>query len=355
MDMISCWKQIGVTPDLPQLGPWPLSDKVGFRLALAQLKMSQRKGTNCSTHLQFDTVRKLRTAYSHIHESSSSSVLSLVNSFRTQLGKVFSNSSSPTQSLFYVRFAYGMLLRMGRQTVHNTALDYLLLHKILQNINRSLEEVNLNAKRRRWLIMVGGYLVVSFVLALRGNEGFMVEAGGLISFVDDGKMEEESFVVIPLLGSFKNEEGERWHTMLSVSETKSGFQVRNWVEKIVEILVSESKIAGPAFCHKNGRVIKSGEMDAEFHSQLEIIQDLRPDLIKPNMNVRESFSVFRSLRRGCTSRTGELNIPDNVVNLQNRWRSLEYRGYTHSFSNMRALYTELRLTREVRLQFTRNL
>jgi len=355
MDMLKCWKQLGVTPNLPKLGPWPLNDKVGFRVAIAQLKMSQRPGVNCTTHLQFDTVRKMRTAYSHLHETSSSSVLARVNSFRTQLGKVFNNSSSPTQSLLYVRFNYGLLLRMGRQTVHNVALDYMLLHKILDNLESILSEDNLSVVRRRWITMVGGYLIITFVLALRGNEGFMVEAGGLLSYIDDGRTDMEPNIAIPLLGSFKNEDGERWHIMLSVSVTKSGFDVRKWAERIVNILRSENKNSGPAFCHAAGKAIKSSELDTEFHNQLEVIQDQRPDLIKPNINIREMYSVFRSLRRGCTSRTGELNVPDNVVNLHNRWRNLEYKGYAHSPTNMRALYTELRLTRQVRLQFTRDL
>ena len=352
--LIKCWKEIGVSIDLPAIGPWPLSDKVGFKLAMGQLRLSQKPGRNTTTHQQYDTIRRLRSAYSHVHEVSAPSVLSLVNSFRSQLGKVFTNSNSPTQSLLYTRFNHGLLLRMGRQTKRNIALDYEILHLILFNLNANIKDSNISDHQLRWLTMIGGYLQICFDLSLRGNEGIMVEAGGLIEHLPHGKEVEEEipFVVIPLLGRFKNEDGEQWHLMLSASVTGSGFKVRQWVERMASILKIEGRNSGPAFCHASGLVIKTSEIDAEFHSQLELIQEKRPDLIAANIDVREDYSVFLSLRRGYTSRVGELGLPDPIVDLHNRWRKVESGGGTIFSSNMRANYTELRLTRKVRLKYT---
>ena len=353
--LIRAWKEIGATIELPPLGPWPIDDKVGFRLAMGQLRISQREGKNQRTHLQYDTIRKLRSSYSHVHEVSANSVLSLVNSFRAQLGRVFTNSNSPTQSLLYVRFNHGLLLRMGRQTKRNIALDYEILHILLANLEKDISDKNnISPHQLRWLSMVGCYLLTAFVLSLRGNEGFMVEAGGLQNHLSHGTGSDEyiPFIVIPLLGRFKNEDGEKWHLMMSASITGSGFHVRRWLERICIILEKENKILGPAFCHPSGMVIKSTEMDAEFHSQLERVQDKRPDLIPANVDVREDYSIFRSLRRGSTSRVGELGVPDQIVDLHNRWRKVEIGGGQISSSNMRANYTELRLTKKVRLKYT---
>jgi len=356
--LINSWKEVGVTIDLPSLGPWPLDDKVGFRLAIGQLRLSQKPGKNAKTHQQYDTIRRLRSSYSHVHEASSSSVLSMVNSFRAQMGKVFTNSNSHTQSLLYTRFNYGLLLRMGRQTKRNIALDYEVLHIILANLEEDIgNNEDISRHQQRWLSMVGAYLLVVFVLSLRGNEGFMIEAGGLINHLPHGKDRGEDlpFVVVPLLGRFKNEDGEKWHLMLSVSITASGFKARYWVERICKILMEENKQSGPAICHPSGRVIKAMEMDDEFHSQLERVQEKRPDLIPANVEVREDYSVFRSLRRGSTSRVGEVGIPDPIADLHNRWRKIEVGGGQISSSNMRANYTELRLTKKVRLKYTENL
>jgi len=355
--ILASWKELGISPELPALGPWPVGDHVGFRLAIAQLKASQRQGRNEGTHLQYDTIRKLRTAYSHLHESSAEASMNLTNSFRNQLGHAYSNSNSPTQSLFYIRFNKGMLLRMGRQTRQNVALDYKVLHIILNNLDDEWNRLLDGSPRKRWVVIVASYLLISFVLALRGNEGFMVEAGGLIDHKEHGTEPDEvtPYCVIPLLGRFKNEEGERWHLMLAASYTQSGFKVRCWLERLVSILVIERKFAGPAFCHESGKVVRSLEMDAEFHVQLEAVQESNSDLIQSSVIVSEAFSIYRSLRRGSTSRAGELAIPETVVNLHNRWREVEAGGGHVHTRNMRANYTDLRLTRKVRLQYSKAL
>ena len=120
-------------------------------------------------------------------------------------------------------FMRGLLLRMGRQTEVDFGLDFKILHVILDNLEEEIEEVETEEGRRRWCIMVGSFLLLGFVLSLRGNEGFMVEAHGLQSHRDCGRNEgEDSHVVIPLLGRFKNEDGDRWHLMVAVAETNSG-------------------------------------------------------------------------------------------------------------------------------------
>ena len=68
VNLIECWKDLGLEISLPKVGPWPVGDHIGFNVALAQLRYSQRGGQNRTTHLQFDSVRKLRTAYAHLHQ-----------------------------------------------------------------------------------------------------------------------------------------------------------------------------------------------------------------------------------------------------------------------------------------------
>jgi len=76
--------------------------------------------------------------------------------------------------------------------------------------------------------MVGTYLVVSFVLSLRGNEGFMIVAGGLVHHlrhgIEDG--EEIPYCIVPLMVRFKKEVVERCHLMMATSTTCSDFNIR---------------------------------------------------------------------------------------------------------------------------------
>jgi len=349
--------ELGLENNFPEMGPWPVADHVGFQLAITQLKFSQRTGNNELTHLQFDTVRKLRTAFNHIHEVSAQAHESSNFSFRDMSGKAYINSGCPTQCRLYLKFVGGMLARMGRQTKPNIALDYKILHLILQMFESEIRSPAVSMERKRWLVCCGTLLLLGFVLSLRGPECFMVEAHGLLSHLHYGTEEEEatSFVVVPLLGKFKNEDGERWHLMLSVSTTSSGFEVRKWIEAWTDILIAENNVSGPAFCYPDGKMMKSLDVDLEFHEALEKVQTEHPQLIEQGLDIRENFSIFRSLRRGSTSRATELKLDDTVVNLHNRWRTVDYLGGQRSSRSMRDYYTSIRLTRAARLEYTSRL
>ena len=348
---------LGFEPDLPAIGPWPVKDTVGFSVALAQLSYAQGTGRNKSEHLQFDSIRKLRTAASHVHEVSAEANSSTTHTFRNLQGKAFTNSSCPTQSRCFKKIIEGLLHRMGKQTKSNMGLDYRILHLILKNYEKELVEPNTTMDRNRMIVMFGNFFLLGFVLSLRGNEGFMIEAHGLLSHLHHGTetSEETPFVLIPLLGRFKGEDGERWHLMMSASLTGSGFEVRKWIHRLARLLDAEGHVNGPAFCKSNGESLTPGEVDEEFQRQLEEIQITHPNLIEPSLSIREWFSIFRSLRKGSTARAAELDISDNVTNLHNRWRTTEYLKGSRSTSSMRDYYTDLRLTRKVRLKYTKDL
>jgi len=110
--------ELGLDYNFPELGPWPIGDNVGFQLAITLLKFSQRSGNNETSHLQFDTIRKLRTSFNHVFEVSAYAHQTTTHSFRDTMGRTYINSSCPTQCRLYIKFVSGMLARMGRQTKH---------------------------------------------------------------------------------------------------------------------------------------------------------------------------------------------------------------------------------------------
>ena len=358
IQLISCWREIGLTVKLPELGPWELEDKVGFRLALGQLRYSQRQGNNEVTHLQYDTIRKLRTALGHVFEASAGGVTTNLHmGFRSLKGEAFRANQVPMESRWYALFNRGLLLRMGRQTQTDLGLDIRILHVILENIKEEVREEEGNYVRVRQLLMCGTFLIVSFVLALRGHEGFMMDAFGLHKYLEKGLEEEDDLkhVVIPLLGKFKNEDGERFHLLVSVSVTGTGLNVREWVEWWAYVLKREGRTNGPAFCDLNGEVMMSRDVDCEFHNQLERVQGERPDLMEKDLDVRDRYSIYRSLRRGSTARAIDRKVPTPVLDLHNRWRTREMLKGQRGRSSMRDYYTDLVLVLDSRLEYSRNL
>ena len=132
------------------------------------------------------------------------------------------------------------------------------------NMSLEISKDTLDYDIRRWLLLVGYYLMITFVLSLRGNEGFMMDAGALARHINCGKgdREENPHAVIPLLGRFKGEDGGRLHLMLVSPYTDSGFEVRKWTEAVITLLSGDGNLSGPVMCDKEGMMMASSEVDA---------------------------------------------------------------------------------------------
>jgi hypothetical protein len=57
--MISQWKKVGLHPQFPPLGPFPVCDLLGLGVAVAMLLKSLEPGRYSPKYQQFETVRKL--------------------------------------------------------------------------------------------------------------------------------------------------------------------------------------------------------------------------------------------------------------------------------------------------------
>ena len=344
----------GLDPVFPKKGPWKIGDDVGFRVALRMVTISRWTGRYHKTHQQYDTICQLRGLFSNMYESSvegASTTLTL----RNVRGESLSISTCPTQSLFFRNFALGCLSRMGKDVRSDRALDRRILHLILKNLESEINVMATSPNRRRWLIVFGCYMLISYVCSLRGNKGFMIDLCGLINHLNDGKGPDDSthpHVVIPLLGRFKNKISERLHLMLAASVTKSGFKVRRWVEMLVIVMAREKKFEGPAMCEENGEVVESRKINEEFWKQLAVIQQTWLDLIGANEDVVEIFNIRRSLRRGAQSTAREEGVSGPDIDLVNRWRSVESRGGRFGGGSMRDHYTDIRLMRKRLLTYS---
>ena len=336
-------RHLDLPPFHPSPGPWPLRDEVGFRVALEIVAASTLKGLNVVEYQQFDTIRKLRTLYQHLFERSAYAAQHNWVLKKSNKGDVFHTSECPTNSLFFTRFMEGCLNRMNKNVKSDLALDPRILKIILANMEKEVRTQTTPNSRKKWLSVAGAYFAISYACSLRGNEGFMLDAGALIRYISKGASQDDvPHVVVPLLGRFKNEVGERFHLMMSVNITKSGLDVRWWLELLVTILKLERKTEGPAICDPEGFIVKSLDMNHKFHKQLTLVQESHPRLIDPVLNITEEYNIRRSFRRGSVTTARENGVPKDVVDMINRWSTTEYRGGRRGGS-MQDYYTEMRL------------
>ena len=88
---------------------------------------------------------------------------------------------------------------------------------------------------------------------------------------------------------------------------------------------------------------------------LRKIQISRPDLCGEDLEIENKYKVFRSFRRGATTRAKEFKVGEAVLNMNNRWRKVQNKSGTMPSLPMSDLYTEIQQALLTRLRFSKNL
>jgi len=205
-------------------------------------------------------------------------------------------------------------------------------------------------------ISVATYLVVSFCASLRGPEGFMMCLGTLRDNLPNGLTDDkDAHVVVPLLGRFKGEQGERCHLLPLPAVTKTGFAPRKWLELLVHVRKQEGITSGPAFCGKGKlEVARMRDYEEVFFDLLETVMEDKPELFDKDCNIREWYGLFRSLRRGSNSLATLLKVRKEIRELMNRWSKVERAQGTQASLPMNEHYSDIKLLVTTYLDYCRD-
>jgi hypothetical protein len=151
----------------------------------------------------------------------------------------------PTDSEWFACFNLGCKKRMKQDVRPQPGLSI----EVMMEYMKRLERMWLQAMDKKEIVLiclVGAYSVITYILSLRGNEGFLLDLFGLRTHIDKGKHDQaHPHVVATLLGRLKGEEGERYHMLLMASETGSGLKVQKWLERLVTLCEGQGKFYGP--------------------------------------------------------------------------------------------------------------
>ncbi len=323
-ELIRRAKAFGRKVPMSPVLPWPVDDKEGMGVVIAILEKSVEPGRNSDCYMQFDTVRKLRSAAANVY-SATSQAASLGYCLKSG-NRLLHLEEGPTQRQLIERIVMGMENRMPKDSSRNLPFTSRIILYILDELERELFEPTTLADRRRLIVMSASYLVISFGYSLRGNEGFWVDAERLCSHIRVGKYDDrEPHVLIPLLGRFKGEGGERMHVFPLVNVTRSGIPIRNWVERLVTLLKDEGKRNCPAFCDDEGYLLYASNLEAIIHPILRKMQrdPLHVNVIPRSLDVTLWYLLDRSCRRGAASEALNNDVDEATINLVNRWRKFE--------------------------------
>jgi hypothetical protein len=143
--LVSLWEtQVGLSPELPRLGPHPTSDVFRVSVAVGMLLCSVMPG-RYRDYTQFETMHKFRSAYSNLYDASAQGAASLATLGRGT-AKTFL-TSCPTQSIWLKRFAWGCFRRMGQEARQDLALSVPIILELLSLLDREWVKLELHENK----------------------------------------------------------------------------------------------------------------------------------------------------------------------------------------------------------------
>ena len=328
------------------MGPYPLEDTFGMGPAVVMLQLSLKAGLN-DKHVQYNTVRRFRGAYSNVYNASTSALTGT-----TMVGgtKRLGVTKCPTYSDWFTRFSRGCHKRMG----DNTRPDRAISINIMLEIFRQLEfEWRDPSKNRFELALEGAYYVIAFCCALRGEEIGKADLAGIRKHFEASGASDPPHVVVALLGRFKGETGLGYHLMPLVIRTRSGLEPRKWIGRLLEFHREKGIFHGPFFRDDAGAALTPSDMAEIFYRRLGYVQYFRPDLLARDVDIEEAYGISRSFRRGSTSRATDRGVPPEITDANNRWRKIERaKSMKASSLSMQEQYTDVNLTLNQLLRYS---
>jgi hypothetical protein len=199
----------------------------------------------------------------------------------------------------------------------------------------------------------GAFYIVAFMLALRGEEVSLIESRGIRKYWEQEVNHPKPQVFITLLGQFKNEIGETYHSMPVLAQTPRSLQPLKWVDRFIKEYERKGIVLGYMFHNQDGSHVKGKFMDERFHERLLQIQDIRRYLILEGTDVIKEYGTSRSFRRGGTSEATNQGAPPQVIELNGWWRKSMQSGASHLNITIREHYMDIRLVMDQLLEFSR--
>ena len=148
-----------------------------------------------------------------------------------------------------------------------------------------------------WTVFVT-YHAVSYVISLRGSEGFLLDLGTLRKLRERATKE---YFWLSLLGRLKGEKVEKELNIPCSNITSSGINIRRTVYQLIEEKEMLGSTNGPAISDTKGTMLTTTEIDQMLQYILEKLYQedaaLFPPDIRSTADIVGAYHCFRLLQR----------------------------------------------------------
>ena len=195
------------------------------------------------------------------------------------------------------------------------------------------------------------FLTAGYLAALRGEEIVKIDIREILLRWEDVLGGDILFIPLPLLGSLKGETGYRHHIITIAAVTTS--KIRNDIRcmRLVQSKTEMNITRGWVFAGDNGKCNLSSKYEEGMMVLLEIIQ-YTTNLIPLDVDVRDLYGVYCSLRRGATIKARNQKVETAGIEMNNRWRKVEVAKSKAASLNIRDHYTEIKIAIKTLIRFS---
>ncbi len=196
--------------------------------------------------------------------------------------------------------------------------------EILHGADAILEEQWSGARtisKKKRIAEMGTWFSAGFCTGLRGEEMLNIELAGTANSIKHlGDLVNPHFKFV-LLGRTKANQLSGAKFGVPCVPITSGTNLRpgRWVKRLVETLHTKGHRSGRLFSQKLVTA-KMHEFEDDFFTVLEKVQ-ATTSFIDADVDVQESFGIGWSSRRGVTAHARNIEVPVELLNAVNRWRT----------------------------------
>lgn len=317
----------------------PSYDHAGYQVAYTMLIHSRRPGVHSKLYTQFATIRKHRSSYSNFLRCYPNQHYRNL-SIGTLDGKYQNIADDPCSSLWFSKFIYGCRERMGMIWKPDKAMSLPLLVALLETAEywRTIEENKHN--KHMWSVFVA-YVVVSYVLSLRGNEGFLLNIDNTIL---QWNRNDGRFFYLALFGKIKGEASKRLHLIPCVNVTGSGINVKHIIARVLDEKADLGITKDWMISNHLGIKFESSEFNDILHQILEELfesqKSLFPPFITSKEDIHDSYHCFRTFRKSSDTRAIEVKVSESDIDIVNRWSTKGPLKTAQASGKMRIYYAQ---------------
>ena len=200
-------------------------------------------------------------------------------------------------------------------------------HKLIVKFFQTLEsqiEASKNSQAQHDLIIFCAYSTISYVLSLRGDEGFLLDVKELRA---NWTNHSSKYLVIALLGKLKGEKDDSIHKFPCVKRTDSGINVKRAILRALNLKAQNGFLDGPLISDISGMLMAPKVIDDMIHDTLSKIfresRNLFPPSIKCEDDIITHYKSYRTFRRTSDTRALDMKLSSNDIDIVNRWRTNE--------------------------------